>query len=122
LHRLVQRAATDCVTKSGLCVLVFLCSCVLEFYVEFYLLTYHSACVKKLFHTVMLYASLNGKLHANLVSISQKTYCVTVTKTNLLLMFTEIMTVHSQTYMRQEIHRVHKTKLRVQVTGLSVCL
>jgi len=71
---------------------VFLCSSV-----HVFLCSYYSACIKQLFHTVMLYANLNGKLHANLVSISQKTYRVSITKTNLLIIFTEIMTVHSQT-------------------------
>jgi hypothetical protein len=87
-----------------------------------FLCSYYSACIKQLFHTVMLCDNLNTKLHANLVSISQKTYCVSITKTNILMTFTEIMTVHFQTYMRQEIHRVHKTKLRFQVTGVSVWL
>ena len=31
------------------------------------------------------------------------------------------MPVHSQTYVRQEMHRVDKIKLRVQAIGVSVC-
>ena len=77
-------------------------------YVLVFMRSYYSACITQLLHTVMLYANLNGKLHANLVSISQKTYCVSITMTSLLMMFTEIMSVHSQTYMRQETDRVKK--------------
>jgi hypothetical protein len=58
-------------------------------------------------------------MYKNSVSPSQKTYCISITKTSLLILFTEIITVYGETQSRDIVDSV-ESRLRAGGSGVRI--